>query len=163
RRRRDEVALGLLEAGALGDVAQRPHDAAVRARQPRRRDRQREVAVALHGDLAGERVLEVRQRAVRAVPRAAGGQAARELAGARGAPAAIRRGGVTGWSSGWCSERMISVRNASTAASASAAHVTIAIVAVRERRETRSRASLRRACCAAASAPAARRTSRRSL
>ena len=46
RRGGDEVALGLLQARALGDVAQRPHDAAVGARQARGGDGEREVALA---------------------------------------------------------------------------------------------------------------------
>ena len=89
RRRRDEVALGLLEARALGDVAQRPDDAALGAREARRGDRDRD-AVVLDGDLAGQRGVERRQRARAAVGRAARAQLARR-AGPRAGSSRRRR------------------------------------------------------------------------
>ena len=83
RCRRHEVALGLLEPRALGDVAQRPDDAAVGSREARGRDRERDIALTADEDLACERLVELRQRAVRAVRGSADAQRRDELVRAR--------------------------------------------------------------------------------
>ena len=78
-----EVRLDALEPRALGDVPQRPDDSGVLPRaEPRRRDGQRPV-VALDGDLAGERILDSRQRAAIGARRRPGAQRRHDLSRAR--------------------------------------------------------------------------------